>query len=204
MRRGEIEMKINIPKEVNMKLKARHYGMLSRCYDPNNKYFQDYGGRGIKVASDLQNFDSFLEFAINDLDILNNLHLSIDRIDNNKGYSRDNIRLATPKEQSNNRRGRGDSQTGCVGVTIENGMFTSYITLNGKRYRVPGRYTELDDAVQNRKSMLWLIEKQNYTIDQARDIISLTSVEYQRKPSLNMADTCRCSKNMLQFVKYSH
>jgi hypothetical protein len=89
-------------------------GMLDRCNRPTHRYFNDYGGRGISVCDEWKEFVPFYEWAVasgySD-------GLSLDRKDNNKGYSPDNCRWATMKEQQNNKRSnrkvsyRGDSYT---------------------------------------------------------------------------------------------
>lgn len=84
--------------------------MKARCYCKTNPAFRRYGGRGITVCEEWQNdFQSFYDWAM-----ANGYqdNLFIDRIDNDKGYSPDNCRWATQKQQIKNRRNFGGKNNG--------------------------------------------------------------------------------------------
>lgn len=75
--------------------------MLMRCLDPKNRDYRHYGGRGIGVCERWRTFDNFLA----DMGVKPN-GLTIDRIDNDRGYEPGNCRWVTQGENNKNRRPR--------------------------------------------------------------------------------------------------
>lgn len=74
--------------------------MKNRCSNPNVPRYKDWGGRGITYDPRWESFSSFWE----DMKEGYMEGLSIDRIDNDKSYYKENCRWATRTDQQNNKR----------------------------------------------------------------------------------------------------
>lgn len=107
------------------------YAMKDRCLNDKCHAYKDYGGRGIKISQEW--IESFEKFYSDMGKKPSKLH-SIDRIDNEKGYTKSNCKWSTPKEQANNRRLSSKNKTGIAGVHWDKSKnsYRSQINYKGK------------------------------------------------------------------------
>ena len=79
---------------------STYRNMVRRCTDPNNKDWKNYGARGITVCKRwLNGFQYFLK----DMGVKPD-GLTLERINNNKGYNPSNCIWIPKSQQSRNRR----------------------------------------------------------------------------------------------------
>lgn len=131
-------------------LYTTYKGMLSRCNHPNSKYYSYYGGRGIKVNKRWLGRYGFKHFA-EDMGPRPEGH-TLERINNNRGYSPKNCRWATMSTQSLNKRIATVNTSGYVGVHYYKSanLWTAYIDYKKKRKHL-GYFNKLNDAIEARK-----------------------------------------------------
>ncbi len=110
---------------------SKEYGvwdaMIQRCTNSKNKSFYNYGGRGINVSSSWRKFANFYE----DMGDRPSPRHTLERLDNDLGYSRENCEWKTRDYQMHNRRTY--SSTGYKGVYKIGKKYRSEIQKNGKR-----------------------------------------------------------------------
>jgi len=121
----------------------------SRCLNKKSSNYKYYGGRGITICERWRN--SFQNFW-DDMGPRPNKDYSIDRINNDKGYSKENCRWTDKTEQARNQRLSSLNKSGCKGVSWneKSKKWEANITIFKKREYL-GQFENLDDAIEARK-----------------------------------------------------
>lgn len=125
--------------------------MKQRCNNPFSPAYEYYGGRGITYHPDWEVFENFLADMGDPPK-----GLSLERIENGKGYSKENCKWATKLEQVQNRREqrpRSDNVSGMKGISIRKDgyIIARSDTKSGTKLLYTGR--NLEAAIAARK--LW-------------------------------------------------
>ena len=118
--------------------------MKQRCNNPKNKQYKDYGGRGIGVCEEwMHDFNQFYR----DIGPRPSNKYMLERIDNNLGYSKNNCRWSTRKEQMNNMRTNRFIDFMGEKRTLEEWIQTLNLSSGGVKYRIYTCGWKEDEAI---------------------------------------------------------
>ena len=135
----------------NTLLYRKYSGIKRRCYNKNEKSYNNYGGRGIIMCDEWKNdFKAFYDWSM--------MHgyadnLTIDRIDVNGNYEPNNCRWITNKEQQNNKRNN------------------HYITYNNETHTITEWAKKLNISV---KALSWRVNNKKWSLEKAMTYNILT------------------------------
>lgn len=121
-----------------------YHGILQRCNNINDERYGDYGGRGIKVSSSwLESYQQFLS----DVGERPSKNHSIERLDTNGNYCKENCKWATASIQAFNQRPSKSNTSGRMGVFWYKSRkkWVVKLTKHGKEYWF-GQYSDFADA----------------------------------------------------------
>ena len=126
-------------RETHTRLHKIWEAMIARCEYKKHPYYKDYGGRGITVCEKWHEYVNFRDWAIENG---YSEDLTIDRIDNEKGYSPNNCRWATMLEQQRNKKSNHIVNLYGVGRTISEWAEITGISKTTIRARLANGWTD--------------------------------------------------------------
>ncbi len=132
--------------------------MIQRCTNPKRDSYKHYGGRGIQVCQRWKN--SYTNFLV-DMGKKPDKSMTLERVNNDLGYTPDNCIWANRSRQVANTRKKTNNTSGFVGVSFnkQKQKWVSYISVDKKTVYL-GAYLKLSNA---------LFARNNYVIANGLD-----------------------------------
>ena len=155
------------------KLYKTWQNLIQRCNNPKSKDYKDYGGRGITVCEEWLDVRNFIEWC--ESTHPNIKGYSLDRIDNDKGYSPENCRWVDMSVQNSNKGIRETNTSGYTGVTWHKNVKRWCSTLRSQGVLINvGTFKDKIEAV---------LVRDNYIIE--NNLPHKLSTDYKREEKIN-------------------
>lgn len=129
--------------------------MLRRCTNPSNQSYKNYGGRGITICDEWQDPKIFCEWAEASG---YREGLTLDRINNGKGYSPENCHFTSRTVQAENRRKQSNNTSGFIGVSHSGDLWRARAQRDKKSIEL-GHFDTPEEAARVRDAFV----KKHYT-----------------------------------------
>ena len=129
------------------------YNMVKRCNNPKHEDYKNYGERGITICDEWLDIKKFIAWAESTHPNIEGY--TLDRIDNDKGYSPENCRWADKTMQSVNQRISKRNTSKILGVSWKsrNKRWVAQIRHMGKKVWL-GQFISIEDAIEARNSYI--------------------------------------------------
>lgn len=124
--------------------------MKNRCYNANYAEYSSYGGRGIQVCDEWQQYSAFKEWALREgYDASQKRGVqTLDRIDVNADYGPSNCRFVNMYAQANNKQNNIRYSVNGEEHTLSEWARLLDISYNYLYYRVKTKHIPLDDVIK--------------------------------------------------------
>jgi hypothetical protein len=142
---------IGVKRKQDSPLYKTYMSMLDRCRRKKHIHYKDYGGRGISVCNEWTGNDGFYNFVL-----WSNANgwengLSLDRIDNNKGYSPDNCRWVPWSVQEKNKRNVVLYYYKGLNLCVSEIARMENVSISKLFYRIKEKRMSIEDAINDIK-----------------------------------------------------
>ena len=150
--RKQRKAEIGLKRMTDSPLLRVYSSMHTRCENPNHMNYKHYGGRGIKVCEKWSGKEGFYNFHKWAQENGWRPGLTLDRKDNDKGYTPENCRWATSREQIRNRRvTKLYDYRGMKLMLIEIAELEN-VSLNKLTHRVKAKNMPIEEAINELKN----------------------------------------------------
>lgn len=138
----------NIPDcKICKHLRSIYSQIKSRCINPNHKYYKDYGGRGINICPEWQEGSTkFINWALDNGYMPG---LTLDRKNNNLGYSPENCRFVSQRINCSNTR-KQEKRILPVGIRKFSNKYQARYCIKNKEIHI-GTFDSIEKAVKARE-----------------------------------------------------